>query len=73
MSEAAKPWLSDAEVCDLTRRLRPHAQLKQLKALGFGRAIHFRTDGSFIVLRHLVEPVNTTGPGLTLDRLRNVS
>lgn len=72
-----KPWLDSDEVIELTGKRRRHAQLKELKAMGFLAAVHFRTDGSFVVLRHLVEQSKQgktkNTPGLTLDRLRNAS
>lgn len=72
MAEA--PWLSSDEVQDLTKRVRPRAQLRQLKALGFLPAVHFRTDGSFVVLRHLMEAGKTkASPGLTLDNFKRAS
>jgi hypothetical protein len=68
MAEA--PWLSSDEVRDLTKKVRPRAQLRQLKSLGMGHAVKFRTDGSFVVLRSLVEGGKTLKPySLNLDNL----
>jgi hypothetical protein len=72
-----KPWLSAEEVKELTGKQRRHTQLRELQALGLMEAVHYRTDGSFIVLRHLVEQAKQgkTGkaPGLTLHRLKHAS
>ncbi len=46
-----KPWLEELEVQELTKRIRPSAQEKQLESLGMSHLIKYRTDGSFIVLR----------------------
>lgn len=53
-----KPWLSPEEIAELTARVRPSAQLRQLEAMGFYHLVHFRTDGSFVVMR---EGVLSTG------------
>ena len=43
-----KPWLTKEEAKELTARVRPSAQLRQLESLGFYHLVHFRTDGSFV-------------------------
>lgn len=44
-------WLSEEEVRGLTKRVRPSAQLRQLKAMGFEHLVRLRTDGTFVVMR----------------------
>jgi len=40
-------WLNEEQVIKLTKKIRPHAQLKQLKSLGY--SVDYRLDGSFVV------------------------
>jgi len=46
-----KPWLDEQEVVELTKKVRPSAQLRQLEAMKLMDRVHQRTDGSFIVMR----------------------
>lgn len=50
-----KEWLSKKEVEELTGKIRPSAQLRQLKSLEMMHRVHFRTDGSFVVMREKLE------------------
>jgi hypothetical protein len=56
-----KPWLTKEEVAELTARVRPSAQLRQLKAMGFDHLVKFRTDGSFVVMREGLLNAGTKG------------
>jgi hypothetical protein len=69
MSEAL--CLSDEEIATLTKKQRRHTQLRELRHMGLYHAVRVRSDGSFVVLRQLIETSKKeTGPGLTLERLR---
>jgi len=46
-----KPWLDKQEVQELTAKMRPSAQLRQLKSMEMDSLVRYRTDGSFIVMR----------------------
>ena len=62
--------LSDAEIVELTNKHRRHTQLRELRHMGLYHAVRVRSDGSFVVLRQLIEASKKdSGPGLTLDRL----
>ena len=43
----SKLWLTTQEVIELTGRVRPAAQIKQLKSLGY--EVRHRADGTFVV------------------------
>lgn len=63
--------LTDEEIVALTNKQRRHTQLRELRHMGLYHAVRVRSDGSFVVLRQLIEAgKKETGPGLTLDRLR---
>jgi len=47
-----KPWLSEQEVVELTKKVRPSAQLRQLEAMNLMHLVRPRTDGTFIVWRN---------------------
>lgn len=55
-----KPWLDEEEVVELTRKVRPCAQLRQLEAMELMHLVRQRTDGSFIVMRETMS--NTEKP-----------
>lgn len=46
-----KPWLTTEEVEELTDKVRPSAQLRQLKSMELDHLVRYRTDGSFVVMR----------------------
>mgnify|MGYP000627961188 CR=1 FL=1 len=48
-----KPWLEPEEVVELTARVRPSAQFRWLKAMGFDHLVKFRTDSSSAIT-HLI-------------------
>lgn len=47
--------LTDEQIAELTRRRRPHAQLKMLRFMGIEHKL--RADGSIAVLRSHVESI----------------
>ncbi len=53
MADIIRPWLSEVEVEELTKKVRPQAQIKQLRSLGMFDSVRIRTDGSFVVLRDI--------------------
>jgi hypothetical protein len=69
MGEALRPWLSEDEVVELTKRRRPHAQIKQLRSLGMSDFVRVRTDGTFVVLREMVAKSKTAVHALKLENL----
>jgi hypothetical protein len=69
-------WLSPEEVHSLTGKRRQKAQLRQLKSLGLYSAVRARTDGSFVVLRSLIDGVKASPKksyNLNLDGLGHVA
>lgn len=63
--------LTDAEIAEITHRVRPKAQARMLKALGIRHQA--RPDGSLLVYRSAVERgrPDTIGPREPQLRLRN--
>ncbi len=69
-------WLTEEELRKLTNRQRPAAQLRQLKSLNMLHAVRTRTDGSFVVLRSLIEGGKPSGKKsytLNTDALSHVA
>tara|TARA_R100000951_G_scaffold64197_3_gene54276 strand:+ start:116 stop:340 length:225 start_codon:yes stop_codon:yes gene_type:complete len=62
-----KPWLEKEEVEELTTKVRPSAQLRQLKAMGMGDLVRYRTDGSFIVMRDTMDNTKKSTKEYKLD------
>ena len=57
---APSPWLTDAELADATRRKRPSAQARALRAMGV--PFRPRLDGSLLVSRDALARVLSAEP-----------